>query len=324
MGQALRHELLAVLLKGGTEFLSGEEISRLIGVSRAAIWKHIEELRSEGYEIEARSRRGYRLIYRPDRVAAEEIYNELTTDSFGRHIRYEPVSKSTQILAHQWARAGAEEGSLVIVDEQQEGKGRLGRIWHSPPQTGIWMSLILRPSIPLQQASHLTLLASVGVSMGIRKMTNLPISIKWPNDLLLHRKKICGILTELRGDQDQIDYVILGMGINVNQTREHFPPELRETATSLAIESGQQYARANLIAHIMKELEHYYHLYLREGFNPIREKWESLSDLIGQTITAKTPQETVIGVAERLRSDGSLLVRRGEEVITLYSADINN
>lgn len=322
MGQDLRHKILAVLLQNRTVFLSGEELSQQVGVSRAAIWKHVEELRGEGYEIEAKPRRGYRLIYRPDRVATEEVQNELTTEKFGRHIRYEPVAKSTQILAHQWARADAKEGSLVIADEQLEGKGRLGRVWHSPPQTGIWMSLIIRPQIPLQQASHLTLLASVGVCEAIRKFTSLPVMIKWPNDLLLHGKKICGILTELRGDQDHIHYVIFGIGLNVNQSQEDFPLELREIATSLAVEGRQQYARASLIAEILKQLEFYYQLYLQEGFDPIREKWESLSNLIGQTITARTPQATVVGVAQQLRFDGALVVRTGNELVTIYSADI--
>ncbi|MCH5585472.1 biotin--[acetyl-CoA-carboxylase] ligase [Shimazuella sp. AN120528] len=323
MGQELRHKILSVLLNDSTTFLSGEEISKRVGVSRAAIWKHIEELRNEGYQIDAKPRKGYQLIYRPDRVAAEEIQNELQTLAFGRQIRYEPVTKSTQILAHQWARAGAPEGSLVIADEQKDGKGRLGRVWYSPPKTGVWMSLVLRPSIPIQQASHLTLLASVGVSMAIMNQTNLPIQIKWPNDLLLHGKKICGILTELRGDQDKIDYVVLGMGINVNQQAEHFPSELREVATSLAVEGNHILSRASLIAEVMKELECYYHLYLDQGFEPIRNKWESLSNLIGKKITAKTPQKEVVGVAESLSSDGSLLVRSGEELIKIYSADID-
>lgn len=323
MGQELRHKILSVLLKDNTIFLSGEEISRLVGVSRAAIWKHIEELRNKGYQIDAKPRKGYRLIYRPDRVAAEEIQNELQTLSFGRQVRYEPVAKSTQILAHQWARAGAVEGSLVIADEQQEGKGRLGRKWHSPPKAGVWMSLVLRPPIPIQQASHLTLLASVGVSTAIINLANLPIQIKWPNDLLIHEKKVCGILTELRGDQDKIDYMILGIGINVNQQANQFPAELREIATSLAIESNQIFSRAHLIAAVMKQLEHYYHLYLKQGFEPIRNKWESLSNLIGKKITAKTPQKEVVGVAESLGMDGSLLVRSGDDLITIYSADIH-
>ncbi|MXQ52569.1 biotin--[acetyl-CoA-carboxylase] ligase [Shimazuella alba] len=323
MGQVLRHEVLSVLLENSANFLSGEEISKRVGVSRAAIWKHIKELRNEGYEIEAKPRKGYRLIYRPDRVATEEIQNELSTKLFGQQIRYEPVAKSTQILAHQWARAGAPEGSLVIADEQQAGKGRLGRVWYSPPKTGIWMSLILRPPIPIQQASHLTLLASVGVSSAIINQTNLPIKIKWPNDLLLQGKKICGILTELRGDQDKIEYIVLGMGINVNQQSDHFPSELKEVATSLAVQGKQSYSRASLIAEVMKELEYYYLLYLEQGFEPIRNRWESLSDLIGKKITAKTPQAKVVGVAESLSSDGSLMVRSGKELITIYSADID-
>jgi BirA family biotin operon repressor/biotin-[acetyl-CoA-carboxylase] ligase len=322
MGQELRHKILSVLLKDNTKYLSGEEISRRVGVSRAAIWKHIEELRNTGYKIDAKPRKGYRLIYRPDRVAKEEIQNELQTLTFGRHIRYEPVAKSTQILAHQWARAGAVEGSLVVADEQQEGKGRLGRNWHSPPETGVWMSLVIRPPIPIQQASHLTLLASVGVSTAIINLTNLPIQIKWPNDLLLHEKKICGILTELRGDQDKMDYMVLGIGINVNQQINQFPDELKDIATSLAIESGQTFSRAQVIAAVMKQLEYYYHLYLKQGFEPIRNKWESLSNLIGNKITAKTPQKEIVGVAESLGMDGSLLVRSGEELITIYSADI--
>jgi BirA family transcriptional regulator, biotin operon repressor / biotin---[acetyl-CoA-carboxylase] ligase len=324
MGQELRNKILSVLLKDSTKFLSGEEISRQVGVSRAAIWKHIEELRHEGYKIDAKPRRGYRLIYRPDRVAGEEIQSELQTLTFGRQIRYEPVAKSTQILAHQWARAAVPEGALVIADEQQQGKGRLGRIWHSPPKTGVWMSLVLRPTIPIQQASHLTLLASVGVSTAIINQTSLPIQIKWPNDLLLHGKKVCGILTELRGDQDKIDYVVLGIGINVNQQANQIPAELKEIATSLAIEGNQIYSRASLIAEVMKELEQYYHLYLDQGFEPIRNKWESFSNLIGKKITAKTPQKEVVGIAESLSADGSLLVRSGEELITIYSADIDN
>ncbi|WP_028775876.1 biotin--[acetyl-CoA-carboxylase] ligase [Shimazuella kribbensis] len=322
MGQALRHKILSVLLEDRSNFLSGEEISRKVGVSRAAIWKHIEELRNEGYEIDAKPRKGYRLIYRPDRVATEEIKNELQTENFGQHLRYEPVAKSTQILAHQWARAGAEEGSLVIADEQQEGKGRLGRNWHSPPRTGIWMSLILRPNIPIQQAAHLTLLASVGVCLAIRRTTKLPVKIKWPNDILIEGKKVCGILTELRGDQDKINYVILGIGINVNQEPDDFSSELSDIATSLSIEGKTKYSRATLIANVMKELEDYYQLYLYKGFDPIRIKWESLSGLIGQKITARTPQSLIEGIAESLNSDGSLLIRTNTDNVTIYSADI--
>jgi BirA family biotin operon repressor/biotin-[acetyl-CoA-carboxylase] ligase len=317
----LRHKVLSILLAHQGEYLSGQALSKHVGVSRTAIWKYIEELRQEGYEIEAKPRKGYRLKHRPDRVAAEEILQELQTTTFGQNIRYEPVAKSTQILAHQWAKAGAMEGSLVIANEQQAGKGRLGRDWHSPAGSGIWLSLIVRPPIPIQQASQMTLLAAVAVTSALIQMTTIPIQIKWPNDLLINGKKVCGILTELRGEQDRIDYMVLGIGINVHQ--QSFPPSLEHVATSLAIEKKQEYSRARLIAAMMKELEQHYRQYLQDGFAPIQTKWEQLSSSIGKKITAKTPQAEVVGIAEKLQDDGSLLVRTGEELVAIYSAEIN-
>jgi len=303
--------------------LSGEEISRRLGCSRAAVWKHIEELRQEGYEIEARPRSGYRLVHRPDRVAPEEIAVHLTTETLGREIRYLPSTPSTQLIAHQWARDGATEGALVVADEQVSGRGRMGRNWHSPPKSGIWMSLILRPTIPLAHAPHLTLLASVAVHEAIQQATGLPISIKWPNDLLIGGRKVCGILTELRGEQDQIHYVIMGIGINVNGRESDFPPELKPIATSLAREKGEPIHRASLIAGILKELESYYHLYLREGFGPIRAKWEQKAGMLGQMIVARTAQGTVTGVAQSLNEQGALLLETDQGVVPVYSAEID-
>jgi BirA family biotin operon repressor/biotin-[acetyl-CoA-carboxylase] ligase len=322
LGKSIRNELLAVLIQNRDRFLSGEEISRRVGCSRAAIWKHIEELRQEGYEIEARPRSGYRLKYRPDRIAPEEVIPHLQTRVFGRHIRYEFSTASTQILAHGWAREGAPEGAIVIAEEQLQGRGRMGRSWHSPPRTGIWMSLILRPPIPIMHASHLTLLASVGVWEGIRRVTGLPIQIKWPNDLLVQGKKVCGILTELRGEHDQIHYVILGIGMNVNTQAEHFPPELRKIATSLAIELGKPIHRAILLAAMLEELEKAYDRYLREGFSPIRERWEQVSGILGKTITARTPQGKIHGIAEHLNEQGALLIRTQQGIVPVFSAEI--
>jgi BirA family biotin operon repressor/biotin-[acetyl-CoA-carboxylase] ligase len=321
---SIRYEIVRVLIEHKDHFLSGEELSRIAGCSRAAIWKHIEELRKEGYEIEAKPRSGYRLVYRPDRVAPEEIMPHLSTRSFGREIRYEYSTPSTQVLAHQWAREGAAEGSLVLAEEQVQGRGRMGRSWHSPPQTGIWMSLILRPPIPMPEAPHLTLLASVGVHHGIQKATGLPVTIKWPNDLLIKGRKVCGILTELRGEQDRIDYVILGVGINVNVREEHFPPELKDIATSLSIEAGRPVHRATLLAAILKELEDAYHLYLREGFAPIREAWEQAAGMLGKTVTARLPHKMVTGIAERLNDHGALLLRTESGVVSVYSAEIES
>lgn len=323
MAHSIRDELISVLIENQPYFLSGEEISRKVGCSRAAIWKHIEELRSEGYEIEARPRSGYRLVYRPDRVAPEELTPHLNTKTFGRQIRYEYSTPSTQILAHQWARDGAPEGALVIAEEQVQGRGRLGRDWHSPPRSGVWMSLILRPPITLTEASQLTLLASVGVQQGIERVTGLPVTIKWPNDLLIHGKKVCGILTELRGEQDQIHYIILGIGINVNTPESSFPPELKAIATSLSVELGGNVHRASLIAAILDELEEVYQAYIQKGFSIVRAKWEQAAGMLGKRITARSSQGMITGVAERLNENGALLIRTDQGLIPVYSADIN-
>jgi BirA family biotin operon repressor/biotin-[acetyl-CoA-carboxylase] ligase len=310
------------LIKYQPQYVSGEEISRQVGCSRAAIWKHIEELRQEGYEIEARPRSGYRLVYRPDRVAPEEISYHLHTQKFGRKIRYQEVVHSTQILAHEWAREGIEEGALVVAEQQEAGRGRLGRKWYSPSHTGVWMSLILRPSILLTDASHLTLLASLGVKQGIERVTGLPIQIKWPNDLLIHGKKICGILTELRGEQDQVHYVIIGIGINVNTPKESWPEEIRRIATSLAIELGGPVHRASLIAAILEELEEVYQQYMNQGFTKIKAQWEKSSGILGKSIVARTAQGTYTGIAEQLTGQGALLLRTDQGLIPIHSADI--
>lgn len=323
MEHFIRNEIVKLLIENRSGYVSGEEMSRQVGCSRAAIWKHIEELRQAGYEIEARPRHGYRLKYRPDRIAPEEIHPHLQTERFGKEIDYVYSTPSTQIIAHKRAKDGAPEGTVVVAEEQVEGRGRMGKVWYSPPQTGIWMSLILRPPIPLVDASHLTLLASVGIREAIQKETGLNIQIKWPNDLLVNNKKVCGILTELRGEHDQIHYVIIGIGMNVNVNETEFPAELRDIGTSLAIETGRFIHRASLLATILKELEQTYFIYLQEGFPTIREKWVQGAGMLGEIITARTAQGSITGVAERINEQGALLVRTSSGIVPVYSAEID-
>lgn len=245
MEQKIREQVIALLIENQKTFLSGEEMSRRIGCSRAAIWKHIQELREVGYKIEARPRHGYRLQHRPDRLAPEEISYHLKTNKFGRKIRYFLSIPTTQAVAHQWAKEEAPEGAIVIAEEQTKGKGRLGNQWFSPTHQGIWVSLILRPPIAIREASHFTLLASLSVSQAIHQYTQLPIEIKWPNDLLIDGKKVCGILTELKGEQDCIDYLIIGIGVNVCRKNGSWSKDLN--ATSLSEEWGKPILRAALL-----------------------------------------------------------------------------
>ncbi len=320
MQQNIRTQLIRLLIENQTSFLSGEEISKRLGCSRAAIWKHIQELKRKGYIIEARSRRGYRLVERPDLVEPEELMVYLKAPTFGREVRYFKSVPTTQTIAHQWAKEGAKEGALVIAEEQTAGKGRLGNRWFSPSKQGIWTSLILRPSISINEASHITILSSFAIYKAIWKYTKLPLQLKWPNDLLIKGKKICGILTELKGEQDQLDYLVVGVGINVHRT-DHLS-HVNKAITSLSREWGRPIRRAALLAVILEEWERWYRLYLRQGFQPIKQNWEQLTQIVGKNITARTPKGKVTGVVQGMNHLGALILETNTGIKEIYSADI--
>lgn len=317
----MRSELLQMLIKHQGEFVSGEAISNYLGCSRTAVWKHIEELRKAGYKVEAASRKGYRIIHQPNLITENEIQAGLATRYLGKKVVYEKSVTTTQDIAHRLAREGALEGTIVVADEQVGGKGRLGRPWYSPIATGISMSMILRPKIPPQQAPQLTLLAAVAVIRGIEAVTGLKCDIKWPNDILLNGKKLVGILTEMQADPDQINSVIIGIGINVNQVS--FPDEIKEIATSIMIEKQAEINRAQVIKSILEKLEELYETFLSEGFLPIKKMWESHAITIGKRITARTVTSAIQGMAEGITDEGVLLLKDDTGLIhKIYSADI--
>jgi BirA family transcriptional regulator, biotin operon repressor / biotin---[acetyl-CoA-carboxylase] ligase len=319
----IRKDLLDAFTNAGDTYLSGQYIAEVIGCSRTAVWKHIEELRKEGFELEAVRRKGYRIVKTPEKITADELRLGLKTEFIGKNIHYEESVESTQKIAHRLAYEDAPEGTIVIAEEQVTGRGRMDRKWHSPKYTGIWMSLILRPKIPLTKAPQLTLLAAVAIVQAIEEHTNSTPEIKWPNDILISGKKITGILTELQAESDRINSVIIGIGINVNQRKEDFPVELRETATSLLIEKDENVSRAELIKGIFLKLEKLYTLYLEKGFIPIKLLWESYAVSIGKVITARTLNTTIVGTALGITEDGVLLLKDHEDVTHhIYSADI--
>ncbi|WP_199484511.1 biotin--[acetyl-CoA-carboxylase] ligase [Peribacillus glennii] len=323
MQSDIRTKLIEAFSKADGNFISGQEIAEYIGCSRTAVWKHIEELRSEGYILEAVRKKGYRIVTKPEKVTANEIQLGLAAEVFGKAIHYEETVDSTQKIAHRLAGSGAPEGTLVVAEEQSFGKGRLSRNWYSPKYTGIWMSLILRPNIPFQQAPQLTLLAAVAVVQGIEEATELMPGIKWPNDILINGKKVTGILTELQAEADRIHSVIIGIGINVNQKNGDFPEDLLEKASSLFIETGHQVSRAKLIQHILVKMEILYKLYLEQGFAPIKVLWESYAVSLGKEIKASTLTETIHGTALGITEEGVLLVEGHDgQIHNIYSADI--
>lgn len=328
MGEIVQSEVRKKLIDAFTaangDYLSGQYLADLIGCSRTAVWKHIEELRKHGFELEAIQRKGYRIIKTPDQISADEVRLGLTTNFLGQNIHYQESVDSTQKIAKTLSYENAPEGTVVIAEEQLLGRGRMNRAWYSPKYTGVWMSLILRPNIPLQKAPQLTLITAVAVVRAIEEVTKLSPEIKWPNDILLHGKKVTGILTELQAEADQIFAIIIGVGINVNQKLEDYPEELHDIATSLAIEAGEKISRAQVIRSVLTNFEKLYLQYLKEGFTPIKLLWESYAISIGKTIIARTINENIRGKALGITEDGVLLIEdEAGKIHHVYSADID-
>ncbi len=292
------------------DYISGEKISASLGVSRTAVWKQINSLKDEGYEIESVPKKGYLLKKRPDKVLATEIINGLNLQEWSKDniFIYEQVD-STNIIAKRMAAQGQAEGSFIIAEEQIKGRGRMDRNWLSPSGKGVWISFILRPEILPVKASEITFVVAAGIMEGIKAHTGQDVKIKWPNDLLLNSKKICGILTEISAEIERVKYIVAGVGINVAQEPEDFPPEIREKASSLERESGQKINRNQLIKSIIEEMERIYFLYKREGFEKVLDIWRANNITLGRRVKAITREEEIIGLAEKIDQEGFLIIR---------------
>lgn len=319
----MRKRLLEAFTNANGEFLSGQALADILGCSRTAIWKHIEELRKDGFILEAVRKKGYRIVSTLDNVSENEIRLGLQTNKLGKTIHYLESTESTQKIAHQLSQDGCPEGTIVIAEEQTNGRGRLTRHWHSPKQTGIWMSVVLRPNLPPHKAPQFTLITAVAVVQAIEDLCDIHPEIKWPNDILIDGKKVTGILTELQADSDKIHSIIIGIGINVNQSKDQFPNELHSIATSLAIESGEKIVRAALIQKILANLERYYQVYLEQGFTPLKILWESYAISIGKEIIARTISGDITGKAIGISNEGVLKIQdHNGQIHDIYSADI--
>ncbi|MBH5317923.1 biotin--[acetyl-CoA-carboxylase] ligase [Paenibacillus sp. GSMTC-2017] len=315
--------LLEVFRQNRDQYVSGALMSQKLNVSRTAIWKHIKKLEAAGYEFEASTKLGYRLLVEPDPIIGEQLRDRLTTVRFGKQLVCFEEVKSTQDLARTLAEEGAPEGTLVIAEKQTGGRGRMGRGWVSPQGKGIWMSMIMRPEVPIHCAPQLTLLTAVALCRSLKRITSLPIGIKWPNDLLVNGKKISGILLESAAEDERLKYIIAGIGISVNLTESDYPEELLSKATSLRIAGGHSFDRTVIINEFLKEWEQLYDLFQQEGFSSILSLWESLSVSIGKTVMLNTPQGELIGVPVGLEESGAIRVRRedGSEV-AIFSAEM--
>ncbi|GMQ63225.1 biotin--[acetyl-CoA-carboxylase] ligase [Vallitalea maricola] len=309
-------EKIIQLLNEADDYISGEEISKQLGVSRTAIWKVINRLKEEGYEIESVTRKGYRLLSSPDILNSEELHYNLNTEIIGNKIINFDKLDSTNQQAKKLALEGSKSGTVVIAEEQTAGKGRRGKMWVSPPGTGIWMSIILRPSIMPENASMLTLVAGLAVCKAVREITSLEAAIKWPNDIVVNGKKICGLLTEMNSEIDFINFVVVGIGINVNI--EKFPAELDNIATSLMIEGNQSYQRKRLVKRTLEIFEDYYKKYLEtEDLTKMIKEYNEHCINIGRKVTVTGRKQGITGNVKCVTNKGELIVtnQQGEDIV---------
>jgi BirA family biotin operon repressor/biotin-[acetyl-CoA-carboxylase] ligase len=290
--------------------VSGADLAGQLGVTRAAVWGRIEELRRVGYDIEAGPHSGYRLVSSPDVLHADDLLARLgKTKVIGRDIRVFEQTTSTNDVIEKLARDGVKEGVVVFAESQTRGRGRLGRKWISPGRKGLWFSVLLRPELRPQEATQLTVASATALRRAIQAETGLRPEIKWPNDILIGGKKVAGILTELNAELDRVRHVILGIGVDVNLGAGEFPAELRKTATSLKIESGRTISRAELATAILRELDADYDRICGGNFAAVADEWQAHCQTIGRAVTIQIGERKIRGRAESLDDDGALRLR---------------
>ena len=318
----MRQDILDFLIQHKDEFVSGQQISEQLGISRTAVWKHIRVLKQRGYVIESYTRKGYCLREAPELLSEQAIEEGLSTKVVGRHIVYRERVDSTNNVAKKLADEGAPEGTIVVAEEQTGGRGRINRLFLSPFAKGVWFSLILRPNIPPMEVSKMTLLAAVAVARAIRHHGLTDCGIKWPNDILVKGRKMVGILTELNGSAEKVNYIIMGIGVNTGITAEDLSKDLQPIVTSFARE-GVRVSRPALLETLLKEIEGLYQTVCRDGFAPVLAEWRALSCMLGQDVTVTSIDKTFSGKAVDIDENGNLLVATPEGVEVVMAGDIH-
>lgn len=317
----MKTELLTAL-REAEDYVSGQALCQQFGVSRTAVWKAVNQLKEAGYEIEAVQNKGYKLLSVPDHLSENELKSIRKTAWAGQEIFYFPVIDSTNTKAKQLAEEGHPTGTLVVADKQESGKGRRGRSWDSPSGVGIFMTLMLKPEIHPDNASMLTLVTALAVSKAISVQTGRPTGIKWPNDIVMNGRKICGILTEMSAQFDYINHIVIGIGINVHN--ETFPEEISHMATSLLMETGEHFNRAALIEEILEQFEKYYAVYLEtENLAGLVKEYNSNLVNLNQSVKVLDPKEPFEGKAMGITPRGELMVDTWEGRKLVSSGEVS-
>ena len=286
-------------------YVSGEELSEALGISRTAVWKHVEKLRDEGYDIAASPHLGYKLISAPDRLTGIELKWELNTELIGKKIYSYKEIGSTNEAAYDLAMSGEEEGSVVVAEYQTKGRGRMGRKWISPKGKGAYFSMILRPDILPREISSITLLSSLAVAKTIREKLGLRALIKWPNDVLINNGKVCGILTEMNAEPDKINFIVLGIDININTKEEMLP----EGASSLMAEKGEEVSRLEFVRQLLECIDKYYKIFNSGKISDIIKEYKALSAVLDRRVQINYHNRLVSGHVLDVDKEGALILR---------------
>ena len=311
------------LLRAAGGYISGEKMAERLGVTRAAVWKKIAALRDAGYDISSTPRSGYVLRSAPDSLIETEIAQGLDTALVARKIICYDTVDSTNLVLKNLAREGAEDGTVVVADSQGTGRGRMERAFFSPPGKGIWVSILLRPTFLPQDAPKCTLMAAVAVARAMEAF-GLRAAIKWPNDILHEGRKLVGVLTEMSAEMDRVNYVVIGIGINVNIAPEDFPEELRATATSLMQMKGAPLPRVAFLQELLRALDDLYTSVQREGFAPVLAAWREYAVTLGQEVRVIGPAGVEFeGVAADIDAEGALLVDTAEGRRRVLAGDVS-
>lgn len=318
----MKEEILR-LLRSADGYISGQELCNRFGVSRTAVWKAINQLKEAGYEIEAQQNKGYRLMAAPDLMTEAEIKSLMHTDWVAKEVLYFDTIDSTNTKAQELAEKGYPSGTLVVADKQESGKGRRGRSWVSPSGTGIFMTLMIKPDINPNNASMLTLVAALAVAKAITSVTGEEAMIKWPNDIVVNGKKVCGILTEMNAQFDYINHIVVGIGINVHN--ESFPEEISQMASSLMIEAGgKRFHRAQIIAETMAYFEQYYDTFLKtQDLSALVREYDKLLVNRNKSVRVLDPKEPFDGKAMGITPKGELIVDTWESRKLVSSGEVS-
>ena len=307
--RTLDQQILELFREKQGGLVSGEELSGALQVSRTAVWKHIKSLKELGYRIEAVPSQGYRLVSSPDLLIPAEIAAGLKSARIGRDIICFRETDSTNQVAFKLAEEGAEEGTVVVAEAQRRGKGRLGRRWESPAGVNLYCSIVLRPPILPIKAAQLTFLSTVAVARAIAATTSLRAFIKWPNDLLIDGRKVAGLLNEMSAETEKVNFVVLGIGVNINMHLVQFPAGLRHPATSLLLEGNRPVSRLAFTQALLEALDALYDTYLLHGYGPVRDEWLARCNFIGRQVRISFQEKELGGTAEGIDENGALLVR---------------